>query len=147
MNPCSPSTARRGKAAALQRRAAAICLLSALLIALPARAESVICHVIYGGSTRTIEAMPTTSPYLAEASPIGSYFLFRIVFRQEPADLAGIKIYTYANHDSGPALIHQASYPYPPRNMGNAGFSGRQTIYEPLRDGELQYWCELKAGQ
>lgn len=121
-------------------------LLLALLTIAQTRAESVVCHVNYGGATQLVEAQATSTPYSAPAIGIGSYFLFRIVFRQEPADLAGIKIYTYANHDSGPALIHQASYPYPVGTAAQGNFTGQQAVYETLRDGELQYWCELKAG-
>ncbi|MGE5469344.1 MAG: hypothetical protein ACM3X0_00965 [Bacteroidota bacterium] len=110
-----------------------------------ARAETVACHVDYGGESRVIEAEPVSSPYAIAPRAIGSYFLFRIVFRDAPADLAGIKLYTYADHASGPALIHQASYHYPASNAAVGGFTGQQRVYEPLRDGELQYWCELTS--
>lgn len=128
--------------------------LFAAALGFAAQADSVVCHVTYGGENRRIEARPTTAPYNVAPTPIGSYFLFRIVFRQEPAELAGIKLYTYANRDSGPLIIHQASYPYPVRNAtrqgdvllgANQGFSGLNLVYEPVRDGELQYWCELQA--
>jgi len=122
------------------------CLLAGLCTLPSAQAESVACHLTYGGETRLIETQPTTSPYSAPATAIGSYFLFRVVFRQQPADLAGIKIYTYANHDSGPALIHQTSHAWPVHNTPGEGFTGQQAVHEPLRDGELQYWCEIQAG-
>ena len=110
----------------------------------PAHAASVICHLTYGGETRIVSAEPTTAPATIAPVAIGSYFLFRIVFRQEPADLAGIKLYTYADRDEGPAIIHQATHPYPPPAAAVNGFSGVNFVYEPVRDGELQYWCELK---
>lgn len=125
-------------------------LLSALLIAAIApfaRAEDITCHLSYGGERYKVKARPTTSPYAVPANHIGTYFRFRIVFQQEPADLAGIRIYTYAKHDSGPVLIHQSSYAYPAKNALTGGFTGVQTVYEPLRDGELQYWCALTAKQ
>jgi len=121
-----------------------LCLAGALLLAAGARAESVACHVTYGGATQLIEARPVDSPYVVPATSIGSFFLFRIVFRREPAELAGIKLYAYADRDSGPTLLHQASYAYPASNAAVDGFSGRQAVYEPMRDGELQYWCEVK---
>lgn len=131
-------------------------LLGALLaiLSLSAQAETVVCHLNYGGATSHIEAQPSTTPYAVAATPVGSYFLFRIVFRQEPADLANIKLYTYADRESGPLLIHQASYAYPlgttadPANILRGtvnGFTGLNFVYEPLRDGELQYWCELNT--
>lgn len=110
----------------------------------PALAASVACHLTYGGETRIVSAGPTTAPATVAPVAIGSYFLFRIVFRQEPADLAGIKLYAYADRDEGPVIIHQATYPYPPPAAAVNGFSGLNFVYEPVRDGELQYWCELK---
>jgi hypothetical protein len=70
--------------------------------------------------------------------------LFRIVFQKEPAELASIKLYTYADRDHGPVIIHQATYAYPVQNLAVNGFSGLNYVYEPVRDGELQYWCETK---
>jgi len=104
--------------------------------------ETVACHLTYGGETQTIAAAPTTSPYTVPAVAIGSYFLFRIVFRQEPADLASIKLYAYAARATGPDLVHQASYAYP---LAHAAFTGQNFVYEPQNGGELQYHCELKA--
>lgn len=136
--------------------------LTGLLAALPALAETaapeaaapkaaliprVVCHVTYGGETRHIEAKPTDSPYAVAPVTIGSYFLFRIVFRTEPADLAGIKLYTYADRTDGPAIVHQASHRYPVSNAASHGFSGLNFVYEPLRDGELEYWCETVSGE
>lgn len=122
-------------------------LLFAPLIALPApavAAERVACHVTYGGEKRLVEARPVASPYGVRVLEIGSYFLFRVVFQKEPADLATIKVYVLAARDSGPAPIHQATHPYPPpaADPSPYGFTGLNHIYEPLRDGELQYWCE-----
>jgi hypothetical protein len=119
---------------------------STLLLALSgtALAESVVCHVNYGGTTQLVEALPVSSPYRVSPVAIGSYFLFRVVFQKEPADLANIKLYTYADRDSGPVIIHQASYAYPVQNLTVNGFSGLNFVYEPVRDGELQYWCEIK---
>ena len=119
---------------------------SATLLALSgaALAESVVCHVSYGGTTQQVEALPVSSPYRVSPVAIGSYFLFRIVFQKEPAELANIKLYAYADRDSGPVIIHQASYAYPLANATVNGFSGLNYVYEPVRDGELQYWCEIK---
>ena len=138
----------------MTRRARHLGGLIAAFIAATAQAQSVVCHLSYGGETQVVEARPSTDPYTVAPVAIGSYFLFRIVFRQEPAELAGIKLYAYADRDAGPVLIHQASYGYPlaaPLQHGDAprqpgyGFSGRNFVYEPVRDGELQYWCELKG--
>ena len=118
--------------------------LSLGLIAAASWAQTVACHLTYGGESQVIEAVPASSPYVGAPTAIGSFFLFRIVFQKEPADLANVKLYTYADRDSGPVIIHQASYAYPLANAAVNGFSGLNFIYEPMRDGELQYWCEIK---
>ena len=112
-----------------------------------ASAEQVTCHYTYGGETKVITALPVKSPYGVTGTRVGSYFLFRIVFQNEPAESASIKIYTYVDRDEGPALIHLAYFPYPPNNPAAApyGFSGLHFVYEPVRDSELQYWCDLQA--
>jgi hypothetical protein len=114
-------------------------------LALPAQAAQVACHLTYGGETRTVEAGPTTDPYAVRAVPFGSYFLFRIVFRDQPADLASIKLTVFADRDEGPTPIHQATHAYPPRAAAVHGFTGLNFVYEPVRDGELQYWCEIRG--
>lgn len=105
--------------------------------------EQVACHLTYGGENTVHYAAPVSTPYDVAPIQVGSYFLFRVVFEKEPAALAAIKIYTYADQEDGPRLIQQSTYPYPPALPGNTpfGFTGQQAVYEPLRDGELQYWC------
>jgi hypothetical protein len=109
-----------------------------------AHAEQVVCHYTYGGETKEFVALPVASPYSVKGIDIGSFFNFRVVFQNRPADIASIKVYTYVDRDNVPVIIHQATYPYPPTNSRTApyGFSGLHSVYEPLRDGELQYWCE-----
>lgn len=120
-------------------------LAGSLAQAAPA-AESVACHLTYGGNTQTIEAHPAASPYTVAPVEIGSYTLFRIVFRTQPADLASIKLYAYGNYDDGRPLSHQATYSYPPTAGRSHGFTGLIRVYEPRYGGELEYWCELRAG-
>lgn len=123
------------------------CLLAVLLLCAAARAGAVAvdCHLNYGGETRVVRALPVASPYTAPVIEVGSYFLFRLVFEGRPPAPATIKAYTYANRESGPTLLHQANFPYPPPKTGPRRFSGTHFVHEPLRDGELQYWCELTS--
>ena len=132
-------------AANTERRQPAIVAAALVLatLALPAHAASVACHLTYGGETRIVEAAPVADPYTVPTVSLGSYFLFRLVFRDQPADLAGIKLTAYADRDEGPTPIHQAAYPYPPSSAAVHGFTGLNFVYEPVRDGELRYWCEL----
>lgn len=112
-------------------------------------AERVRCHVDYGGQTQVVEATPLAHPQAAyDVAPqaIGSYFLFRIVFQRQPAAQAHISLYTYADREDRPVPLHQARFPYPPPRGGREGFTGRQWVYEPVRDGELSYWCEWLGG-
>ena len=127
------------------RRLAAVA--AACLLPLGALAdEQVVCRYTYGGESWSLVAKPVDSPYEVPSIAVGSYFRFRVVFQKTPADLASIKIYTYADRDEGAVPIHQASYRYPaPQDAGAPyGFTGLQFVYEPVRDGELQYWCRLQ---
>ncbi len=117
----------------------------ALLLTASVQADQVLCHYTYGGETQTLAALPVSSPYAVKPIQVGSYFKFRVVFQDSPADIASVKIYTYADRDEGPALIHQTTYAYPPESRRGVpyGFSGLHYVYETMRDGELQYWCEM----
>ena len=112
--------------------------------ALAGAAPRIDCHVTYGGETRTHSATHVDSPYGVEAVPVGSYFLFKLVFQARPADIAGVRIYTYVDRDQGPVPIHQASHLLPQGRLRapGYGFTGLQRVYEPVRDSELEYWCE-----
>lgn len=113
----------------------------------PALAGRLLCAVDYGGETKTLEIAPTRNPYSVPTHAIGSFFHFRVVFREQPADLAGIEIYTYADRDIGPLILHHASYPYPLSALPQGDFTGLQRVYEPLRDSELQYRCRIEEGK
>lgn len=116
-----------------------------LLLAMQTQAASVVCHITYGGETRHVSAAPVQSPYEVKSIQVGSYFLFRAVVHDSPTDIAAIKLYVYGDTDAGPVLIHQVDYSYPPATPTNAqfGFTGLHRVYETIRDGELEYWCEF----
>ncbi|WP_291851167.1 hypothetical protein [Accumulibacter sp.] len=124
-----------------------LCAAGAALLALPGQAETLLCHLTYGGETRLLRAAPVSTPYAVPVQAIGSYFLFRMVFQKEPADLAAIKLYVFTERANGAAPILQVTHPYPPVRPASAayGFTGLNSVYEPIRDGELQFWCELSA--
>lgn len=108
------------------------------------RLPTVACHVSYGGETQILRAAPTHQPYAVASVAIGSYFQFRVVFEHPSLPRPGIKIYTYAEQENDRVPIHVAHFPYPPTRGERFGFTGEQFVYEPMRDGELSYWCELK---
>lgn len=121
-------------------------LLAAMALAVSpiADAQTVACHLTYGGETQIVEATPGNAPYAGTPTAIGSFFLFRIVFVREPADLARINLYIHADLGEAPIPLQHASHPYPASNQERHGFTGLQRIYEPKRESELQYWCELR---
>ena len=114
-----------------------------LLISLPATADTVTCHIIYGGENFTVVAMPTGDPYAVKAEKIGRYFEFKAAYVTTPADLGAIALYVYGVASGDPVLIHEAKYS---PGVGNGaapwGFTGFQYVYEPSKSSELQYWCE-----
>lgn len=103
------------------------------------------CHLLYGGESRLVTARSSTTSYEEPPIAVGSYFQFRIVFQSAPAELAAVRLYTYADEEHGPRLLHLARFPYPapPQPAAQFGFTGLQSVHEPMRDGELQYWCEM----
>jgi hypothetical protein len=112
-------------------------------------AEQVICRYTYGGESRELVAAPVASPYKVPAIQVGSYFKFRVVFQKTPRDLASIKVYVYGDRDDDAVPLHEAVYPYPPPAAPGArhGFTGLHFVYEPMRDGELEYWCRMSGGR
>ncbi|MBL8374667.1 hypothetical protein [Accumulibacter sp.] len=61
------------------------CLIATTLLLAPSvRAETLLCHLTYGGETRTLQAQPVTSPYAVPVRAVGSHFLFRMMFQNEP---------------------------------------------------------------
>lgn len=120
-------------------------LLVASLLASAAQAEDAYCHYVYGGETKTLRAAPTATPYTVPAITVGSYFRFRVVLETEPAELAALKTYVYADRDDGPVMIHQAVFPWPVAEVPDQrfGFSGLHRVYEPVRDGEFEFWCSV----
>ncbi|HUQ11980.1 MAG TPA: hypothetical protein VM146_16815 [Steroidobacteraceae bacterium] len=124
-------------------------MMPALVFALgaPAYADSVACHVIYGGENFTVSAQPTGDPYAVRGEKIGRYFEVKVAYVTEPAQLAALSVYVYATSSGESVLIHQAKYPAAVGNPpGPWGFTGFNYVYEPSKSSELQYWCEKRPG-
>lgn len=129
------------------RRGKHVCLFLALLLGplAPVFASSrIVCHTNYDGEARRIAIAPVDSPYTLAPQPIYDDFQLRVILRDQPTDLAGVRIQVFWNRRDEPVMIQEARYPWPPRPVGRRyGFTGLQRIYEPYRDGELSYWCEV----
>ena len=121
---------------------ALFCLTLAAVVPAAAHAGGVTCHYLYGGEERVLAVAPTTAPYTVPATTVGSYFQFRVVLEEGPR--GAVHVYTYAAHGESRALVHEASYRYPPAADAGAeyGFTGWQRVYEPVLGSELEYWCE-----
>ncbi|MEO8016307.1 MAG: hypothetical protein ABI769_00700 [Pseudomonadota bacterium] len=117
--------------------------LLATFLAAPAVADSVSCHIIYGGENFSIIAKPTDAPYLVRGQKIGRYFEFKAAYVTGPAEFATISLYVYATSSGESVLIHQAKFAANVTNNATSwGFTGFNYVYEPSKSSELQYWCE-----
>ena len=117
--------------------------LLATCLAAPTLADSVSCHIVYGGENFPVVARPTDDPYSVKGQKIGRYFEFKVAYVTSPSDLSAISVYVYATSSGESVLIHQARYPAAATNLAAPwGFSGFNYVYEPSKSSELQYWCE-----
>ena len=115
------------------------------ILTAPALADSVTCHIIYGGENFTVSGQPTADPYSVRGEKIGRYFEVKVSYVTEPAELAALSIYVYATASGDSVLIHQAKYPAGIANApGRWGFTGFNYVYEPSKSSEIQYWCEKR---
>jgi hypothetical protein len=119
-----------------------------VLLAAPAHADGVTCHIIYGGENFTVSAKPTGDPYSVRGEKIGRYFAVKVAYVTEPAEFAALSVYVYATSSGESVLIHQARYTTDVANApGPWGFTGFNFVYEPSKSSELQYWCEKLTGR
>ena len=58
-----------------------------------------------------------------------------------PADVAGVRVYTYHLASDAPVLIHEAKFAAASANHDRYGFTGKQLLYDP-RGREFEYFCE-----
>jgi hypothetical protein len=110
-----------------------------------AQAETAWCHTTYGGQTKTIAVEPGGDPYRAPTLKIGTFFRFRVVIETEREEMASVKTYVYADREGAPAILQQATYPWPViEGQGQRhGFTGLQRIYEAALGSEFEYWCSV----
>ncbi len=128
------------------KRAIALCA-ALSMHAVSARADAVRCHVIYGGEEFAAVAQPGGDPYSIEAQRIGRYFEFKVAYVTTPAAYSALAVYVYATASGEPVLVHEAKFPVGIANGAPPwGFTGLQSVYEPSKSSELQYWCEKTAG-
>ena len=113
------------------------------LLGTPALADSVNCHIVYGGENFSVVAQPSEDPYHIAGQKIGRYFEFKAAYVTKPAEYAAISLYVYATASGESVLIHQAKFAAGVNNAATPwGFTGFNYVYEPSKSSELQYWCE-----
>lgn len=124
--------------------AAGLCLLS-IAPAASIAAPRLDCEINQGGSTRTLHVTPATDPYEVRAVSINERFSFKAVMIERGDKVEYISLYVYYLPPRGPILLQQAKYlaptaqPYP----AAGSLTGRQYLYSPRLERELQYACAL----
>lgn len=126
---------------------AACVLISAGLM--PAAAAPLLrCQIDQGGSTRMLEFAPVSDPYSVRAIDINGRFRFKAVVIGDARHIEYIKLYTYSQTRRQPVLLHVAKY-MAPVALPQAPFdalTGRQYLYSPQLEREMQYGCALIEG-
>lgn len=101
---------------------------------------ALVCTHTYAGQPQRLTVPPTRDPYSVKGTNVYDRFDFKVVYVDAPADVAGVRIYTYRLDDEGPVLIHEAKYPVAATNLGRYGFTGQHFVYDP-NGRELSYHC------
>jgi len=100
-----------------------------------------VCTYTYGGESRRLPVPPTHEPYTVRPKNVQDRFDFKVVYVDAPADVAGVRVYTYHLASEAPVLIHEAKFPAASANHDRYGFTGKQLLYDP-RGREFEYFCE-----
>lgn len=124
--------------------AVGLCLLS-IAPAASIAAPRLDCEINQGGRSETLHFGPTTSPYEVKAVSINERFSFKAVMIEQGDKIDYISLYVYYLPPRGPILLQQAKYLAPvarPRAEATS-LTGRQYLYSPRLERELQYECAL----
>ena len=116
----------------------------ALPVALAA-APKLRCEVDQGGTTQTIEVAPVSDPYGVQGIDINGRFRFKAVVVGDADRVDYVALYTWYLGDGRPVLLHEAKYQTPAARPDPppAVLTGRQYLYAPGLERELQYSCAL----
>jgi hypothetical protein len=98
-----------------------------------------------GGTTQTIEVAPVSDPHGVQGIDIAGRFRFRAVLVGAEDRIDYVACYTWYLGGERPLLLHEANHrapearPDPPP----AVLTGRQYLYAPGLEREIQYGCAL----
>ena len=111
----------------------------------PAAAPRLRCEVDQGGKTQTIEVAPVSDPYGVQGIDINGRFRFKAVLVGAADRIDYVALYTWYLGDGRPVLLHEAKYQAPEARPDPppAALTGRQYLYAPGLERELQYGCAL----
>jgi len=126
----------------------ALPLVALTLWALPialAAAPKLRCEVDQGGTTQTIEVAPVSDPYGVQGIDINGRFRFKAVLVGDADRIDYVALYTWYLGGERPVLLHEAKYQTPAARPDPppAALTGRQYLYAPGLERELQYSCAL----
>ena len=102
---------------------------------------ALVCTYTYGGESTRMPVPPTDEPYGVRPKNVQERFDFKVVYVDAPADVAGVRVYTYHLASDAPVLLHEAKFARTSENHGRYGFTGKQLLYDP-RGREFEYFCE-----
>jgi hypothetical protein len=102
--------------------------------------EALECTYTWGGETKRVRVEPAPDPYRVPAFVVRDDFLLKVVYTQEPPDLASVRVYTYLPTEPTPLPLSEAKFRPPYARQGEFGFTGQLSAYDP-RGHELQYFC------
>jgi hypothetical protein len=111
----------------------------------PAASPRLRCEVDQGGKTQTIEVAPVSDPYGAQGIDINGRFRFKAVLVGAADRIDYVALYTWYLDDGRPVLLQEAKYQAPEARPDPppAALTGRQFLYAPGLERELQYGCAL----
>jgi hypothetical protein len=111
----------------------------------PAAAPRLRCEVDQGGKTQTIEVAPVSDPYGVQGIDINGRFRFKAVLVGTADRIDYVALYTWYLGDGRPVLLHEAKYQAPEARPDPppAALTGRQYLYAPGLEREIQYGCAL----
>ena len=110
-----------------------------------AAAPRLRCEVDHGGETQTIEVAPVSDPYGVQGIDINGRFRFKAVLVGTAERIDYVALYTWYLGDGHPVLLHEAKYQAPEARPDPppAALTGRQYLYAPGLEREIQYGCAL----
>lgn len=122
-----------------------VACLSGLLPGLALASPLLRCQLTYGGVTRVEEFAPGADPYRVEAVDVDGRFRFKAVVIGDGQRIDTISLYAYYHSKLQPVLLQQALYRAPKAEVSPAPeqLTGRQFLYSPDLERELQYGCAV----